>query len=166
MTTPERLTTTQAAHILGCSRQQVVNLCERGELPSESVGTHRRLRRVDVESYVRRRGIGELTRDQRRSLWVHRAVAGRVAADPVGTLALARRNIDRRLREQPASGSERWLRRWRELLDRGPEEVMDALTSSSPASRELRQNSPFAGVLSESERLAILDAFQRANPAR
>jgi excisionase family DNA binding protein len=162
----DRITTTEAGRILGCSRQHVVNLCERGELASESVGRHRRLNRADVESYVRRRATGGLTRDQRRSLWVHRAVAGRVAADPVGTLALARRNIDRRLREQPASGSERWLRRWRQLLELGPDPVMDALTSSSPASRELRQNSPFAGVLTEAERLAILESFQKANPLR
>ena len=38
---------------------------------------------------------------------------------------------------------------------------MDVLTSTSGVARELRQNSPFAGLLTESERLAVLDSFQR-----
>jgi excisionase family DNA binding protein len=156
------ITTTEAGAVLGCSRQHVVNLCNRGWLPFTLVGRHRRLRRSDVEAYVRRRASHGLTRDQVRSLWLHRAVAGRVAANPTTTIERARGNARRRLAQNPSSGSERWLRRWLELLDHGPEAVMQALTSTSPVSRELRQNSPFAGVLDESERLAILAAFQQA----
>jgi excisionase family DNA binding protein len=166
MNDPARLTTTEAAAILGCSRQHVVNLCNRGELASMSVGRHRRLRRDDVEAYVRRRSTGEMTRDQLRSLWLHRAVAGRIARDPSATLRRAEKHARRRLAGDPASGSARWLRRWLELLDQGPEPVMQALTASSEAALELRQNSPFAGVLSEPERLAILHAFQKAHPLR
>lgn len=163
MDNQERITTTEAAAILGCSRQQVVNLCDRGELPSTLVGRHRRLRRGDVERYAGRRSMGEMTRDQLRSLWLHRAVAGRLALDPPLILRLARENADRLLARGPASGSERWLRRWLRLIDDGPEATMEALTSRSNAARELRQSSPFAGVLSEPERLAILDAFQEAH---
>lgn len=104
-----------------------------------------------------------MTRDQLRSLWVHRGVAARIASDPSGTLGLARENARKRLASGPASGSALWLRRWLRLIDQGPEPVMEALTSSSNAARELRQNSPFAGVLTEPERLAILNAFQEAN---
>jgi excisionase family DNA binding protein len=159
----ERITTTEAAAILGCSRQHVVNLCNRGELASTSVGRHRRLRRADVESYGLRRTIGEMTRDQLRSLWLHRAVAGRIATDPAATLGLARENARRRLASGPASGSARSLRGWLRLIDQGPEPVMQALTSTSNAARDLRQSSPFAGVLSEPERLAILRSFQEAH---
>lgn len=161
-----RITTTEAAAILGCSRQQVVNLCNRGELPSGSVGRHRRLRQEDVESYARRRATGGMTRDQLRSLWVHRAVAGHIATDPVETLRLAKANAVRRLAQEPGSGSAHWLARWVRLIDQGPEPVMEALTSTSNASRELRQNSPFAGVLSEPERMTILDAFQQVYALR
>jgi hypothetical protein len=121
------------------------------------------LRRDDVERYVRRRSTGEMTRDQLRSLWLHRAVAGRLAVDPVATLRVARDNANKLLARGPSSGTERWLRRWLRLIDQGPEAVMQALTSSSNAARELRQNSPFAGVLREPERLAILSAFQEAH---
>jgi hypothetical protein len=39
------------------------------------------------------------------------------------------------------------------------EAVLDALTSRVPHAVELRQNSPFAGVLPETERRAVLAAF-------
>jgi excisionase family DNA binding protein len=162
----DSITTTQAAAILGCSRQHVVNLCDRGELATASIGRHRRLRRDDVEAYALRRTTGGMTRDQLRSLWLHRAVAGHIARDPEVTLRLAQENATRRLANGPSSGSARWLRRWLRLIDQGPEPVMQALTSSANAARELRQNTPFAGVLSERERLAILGAFQEANALR
>ncbi len=155
------LTTGQAAELLGCSRQHVVDLCDRGELRSTSIGTHRRLWRTDVEAYARRRTRGEMTPDQLRSLWLHRVVAGRVAANPDTTLSLARENARRFLSRGPSSGSARWLRRWLRLIDMGPEPVMEMLTSTSGVAREMRQNSPFAGLLTEPERLSVLRAFQQ-----
>lgn len=61
-------TTGEAALILNSSRQHVVDLCNRGDLPYVTVGTHRRIRRSDLEA-VAERTLG-LTRDQRRSLWL------------------------------------------------------------------------------------------------
>jgi excisionase family DNA binding protein len=78
------MSTGEAARLLGCSRQHVVDLCERGALPFVSVGSHRRVRRVDVADLIRR----ELTRDQERSLWLHRVVAGHLALDPHAVLSL------------------------------------------------------------------------------
>ncbi len=155
------LTTGQAAALLGCSRQHVVDLCERGELRSTSIGRHRRLRRGDVEVYARRRSRGNLMPDQLRSLWVHRAVAGHVAATPDSALELARENARILLKRGPSAGSARLLRRWLRLIEAGPEPVMEMLTSTSEVAREMRQNSPFAGVLSEPERLAVLRSFKR-----
>jgi len=155
------LTTGHAAALLGCSRQHIVDLCDRGELPSTSVGTHRRLRRTDLEIFAGPWTSGAMTRDQLRSLWLHRAVSGHVAADPDSTLQVALENARRFLARGPSSGSAHWLRRWLRLVDQGPEPVMEMLTSTSAVAREMRQNSPFAGVLSEPERLAVLRAFQR-----
>ena len=159
--TADLLTTGQAAALLGCSRQHVVDLCERGELRSTSIGSHRRLRRGDVDTYARRRTRGSLTPDQLRSLWLHRAVAGQVAAAPGPALELARENARFLLDRGPSAGSARWLRRWLRLIDAGPEPVMEMLTSTSEVAREMRQNSPFAGALSEPERLAVLRSFHR-----
>ena len=62
------LTTGEAARLLNSSRQHVVDLCDRGDLPYTTVGTHRRVRRSDVEALRTR--TRRLSRDQQRSLWL------------------------------------------------------------------------------------------------
>jgi excisionase family DNA binding protein len=66
------ITTGCAAALLGCSRQHVVDLCTQRALPFVSVGSHRRVRRADVTALAR----PALSRDQERSLWLHRVAAG------------------------------------------------------------------------------------------
>jgi hypothetical protein len=57
--------------------------------------------------------------------------------------------------------SAQWLDAWQSVLDDGPEAVLQTLTSQTALAIELRQNSPFAGVLPEEERKAVLGAFRR-----
>ncbi|HEX6074203.1 MAG TPA: helix-turn-helix domain-containing protein [Micromonosporaceae bacterium] len=151
----ELLTTGEVAVLLRSSRQHVVDLCERGLLPYVRAGTHRRVRRADVEAVLR----PDLTRDQLKALWLHRAVAGRLVTDPGTVLSKARANLDRLRRIHPDGMAAVWLDRWRTVLEDGAEAVLDVLTSRAPNAVELRQNSPFAGVLSEVERRAVLAAF-------
>jgi excisionase family DNA binding protein len=150
------ISTGEAARLLGCSRQHVVDLCGRGVLPFVSVGSHRRVRRADVTGLMSR----ELTRDQERSLWLHRAVAGRLALDPPEVLAQVGKNLQFLRQVHPVGMTARWLDEWQKVLDSGDDAVFSALTSSSMHAVELRQNSPFAGVLSEQERTAALEAFR------
>jgi len=162
----ELLSTGQAATLLACSRQHVVDLCNRGDLPSLSVGTHRRVRRADVERLARTGTAVSSVRPERlRSLWLHRAVAGRLARDPERVLARAGRNLDRLERAHPVGTSARFLARWRRLIADGPEAVMRTLVAVTPEADELRQNSPFAGVIPDGERLAILRAARRYDAA-
>jgi len=50
-----KLTTVEAASILGVSRQFLVNLLEAGEIPYHMVGTHRRIYAQDLFQYKARR---------------------------------------------------------------------------------------------------------------
>lgn len=51
----------------------------------------------------------------------------------------------------------RYADRWRALLARSPAEVAAAIVSDSEEGRDLRQNSPFAGVLNEQERRRVIE---------
>jgi excisionase family DNA binding protein len=50
-----KLTTMEAASILGVSRQFLVNLLEKGEIPYHMVGTHRRMYAQDLFRYKAKR---------------------------------------------------------------------------------------------------------------
>jgi excisionase family DNA binding protein len=155
----ELLTTGEAAKLLNSSRQHVVDLCERGELPYSTVGAHRRVKRSDVEAVKIR--TQRLTRDQRRSLWLAYATAGRIVENPDHARALAHQNIDHK-RGTTRGQARRWMDEWQELLGGPIEHLLEVLVSPSPRSRELRQNSPFAGLLSDEERTRILSSWDHS----
>ncbi|MFV2022212.1 helix-turn-helix domain-containing protein [Micromonospora sp. LOL_023] len=149
------LTTGEAAVVLRMSRRQVVDRCVRGQLPYVWVGRRRRLRRADVEAVLQ----PSLIRDQYKALWLHHAVAGRLVADPDLVLQKAASNLERLRAIHPDGMTRHWLDRWAEVLTGGTEVVLETLTSRSALADELRQNSPFAGVLTEAERQSVLRSF-------
>lgn len=152
----ELLTVGQSAVLLRVPRAYVVDLCLRGLLPYVRVGGHRRLRRTDVEAML----FPLLTREETQVLWLHRAIAGKVVANPRPVLAAAGINLRRLRRLHPDGPEWDWLDRWAAVLDDGVESVLEALTSPALYAIELRRTSPFAGVLSEAERAAVVRAFE------
>ncbi|MGZ4151189.1 MAG: helix-turn-helix domain-containing protein [Actinomycetota bacterium] len=154
----ELLTTGEAAKILNSSRQHVVDLCDRGDLPFVTTGSHRRVRRGDVEALRTR--TARLTRDQQRSLWLGYAIAGKLVENPARVIEKARENLAVLTSADSRGASRRWLEEWNRLLNGPTSVVLDVLTSRSPRARELRQNSPFAGVLTKAEREAVLSGFK------
>lgn len=153
------LTTGEAAVILGCSRQHVTDLCRSGALPFRTIGTHRRIIRSDLARFAAGPSTpvpDDVLRQRLRSRWLHRAVAGRMAADPDGVLAIARANLDRARALHPRSRP--WIDAWAAIVA-DPERTMERLTATDPDADELRQSSPFAGAIDRDERSRVLDAF-------
>lgn len=89
---------------------------------------------------------------ERRSRAYHAVVAERLDER---MLEDARANVER----LAAAGHihESYAERWRALLARPVAEVARAISAESQDARDLRQNSPFAGVLNEQERRRIIE---------
>jgi excisionase family DNA binding protein len=156
------LSTGDVASVLGVSRQHVVDLCDRGDLIFVWVGSHRRVPRLELDRLLGRANEGKLTRDQERSLWLHRAVLAELVENPEDVLARVGGNLHHLRAQHLGRGmTAHWLDQWQAVLDAGVDAVADVLTSQGPAALELRQNSPFAGVISEEVRSRVLASFVR-----
>lgn len=85
------------------------------------------------------------------SFEIARRVVERLRASP-DLLVLARNNLDRWSRLNANTPSLlRCYAEWQAILDRPLEEVCAVLCSETREGQRLRQNSPFAGVLSPAE---------------
>jgi transcriptional regulator with XRE-family HTH domain len=104
-----------------------------------------------------------LTREDRRSLALHRAIARRLADDPPAVIAQARRNLARMRGRGPEATQ--LLREWDVILDRPVPALLAVLTDPGEWARELRHVTPFAGVLSAAERAAAYRAFATGDRA-
>jgi hypothetical protein len=94
-------------------------------------------------------------RAERRSLAYHRAVAKR----------LRRAMADEALRvvwtwREHGRIADRYADEWERLLRRPVPEIARMISEDTQRGRDLRQNSPFAGVLSEAERRRINEAIR------
>lgn len=90
-----------------------------------------------------------------RSLALHRLVAEKVVADPA-LLDKARGNM-RRWQENHGSLSPA-LAEWDRILSGPADQVARFLVERSEKATRLRQSSPFTGILTEPERLAIYES--------
>lgn len=154
---PVLLTTTEAARLLGVSRQTIASWCDAGEIPYVQVGTHRRIEPATVQA------LRERTRRRpaaaRRSRWLAHAAAGALVQDPETVLTAGRDTVRAMLAAHPRGMSRQWLARWRLLLEGPIEPILDALTGSTVEHDELRQHSPLTAALTAEQRQAVLDAF-------
>jgi hypothetical protein len=110
------------------------------------------------------RGVGHELTDE-ISLELGRRVAARLRAQPA-LLRLAHENLDRWARlNADAPSLLRCYDEWRRILNRPLEEICELLNSESEEAQRLRQNSPFAGVLSASEVWQLKQRFRHATAA-
>lgn len=87
-----------------------------------------------------------------RSLAYHALIATRLSAD-TRILERARRKVGE-WRAEPAAASY-FAEQWNAILALPVPEIVDFLTDDGELATELRQSSPFAGVLTPEERWAI-----------
>jgi hypothetical protein len=87
---------------------------------------------------------------------MHRAIALKLIADP-GRLSIAHDNLHRW--SSNAGRSQPYIDAWREILVKPASELVTLIQEDSEFMRAMRQNSPFAGVLSPRGRWEIYDAF-------
>ena len=93
-----------------------------------------------------------------KSLALHSRIARNISKDPE-LLDKARKNLRRRRDNYDPDALPPFIEKWEELLARPAQELAAFLVAVTDDAVSLRHFSPFAGVLTEEERLNILDAF-------
>jgi len=86
-----------------------------------------------------------------RSLAYHRAIAELLLTDPA-ILERARERVRRWVASRPEAYYVGW---WAEVLERPVPEIVEFITDDGEVATELRQSTPFAGVLSPRHRWRI-----------
>ncbi len=103
--------------------------------------------------------VPPLTREDRRSLALHDRIAERLRAAPAETLGRAEANLLRMRGLHP--GASDLFDEWERLLHGPLDALADTLVNPGLHCRDLRHVTPFAGVLSASERATVYREFRR-----
>ena len=103
--------------------------------------------------------IPALTREDRRSLFLHRAITKKLVACPDEVIGRALRNLGRMLAQH--GGAHALLEEWTHILKRQVDEIVEVMVDPRLHARELRQVTPFAGALSAAERARVYSEFSR-----
>jgi transcriptional regulator with XRE-family HTH domain len=103
------------------------------------------------------------TREERRSLALHRAIAERLLEAPEEVLDKARGNLKLMSERHPHARG--LLDEWQRILSRPVDEIAAVLVDPTPSARELRKVTPFAGVLDPHVRAAVYRRFARTEAA-
>ena len=148
------------AQLAGTS-QPTVAAYESGK-KTPSLRTLRKLARA-VGLEARTVFVPPTTREDRRSLALHEAIAERLLEDPQGVLRRARRTLALAMKRHP--GAQALLEEWDLVLGLPLPDLVEVLRDPRPRARELRQVTPFAGVLSASERTRVYRAFEASEEA-
>ncbi|MEM9478600.1 MAG: hypothetical protein AAGA58_02945 [Verrucomicrobiota bacterium] len=93
-----------------------------------------------------------------RSLAFDRLIAKKLKADPA-LVERAKANIERWL-EATSPRSRPALLEWKKILEKPIDDICDQLLAFDENAKRLRQSSPFAGMLTQAERTAILRDYQ------
>ncbi|MDQ6726815.1 MAG: helix-turn-helix transcriptional regulator [Actinomycetota bacterium] len=110
----------------------------------------------------RPRPVLALSLEERRSLWLYRAIAARIQQDPEHARHVAEENLATMRRANDLGRGEHWRTAWEDLLERPLEELLAVLCATTTYAAQLRQTAPFAGLLTPRERWAVYGSFAKA----
>lgn len=95
-------------------------------------------------------------REDRVTYELHRAVAKKLVDDPERVLEVVPANIAMLRQQVRGDLAQQWLDQW-ETASRGPvRELIRLMLGEDSNSKDLRQTSPFAGVLTQQERVVAI----------
>jgi transcriptional regulator with XRE-family HTH domain len=150
------LTQAELARVAGTSQPTIA--AYEGGRKSPTLQTLSRIARA-VGLHAMFSFVPALTREDRRSLFLHRAIADRLIEDPVAVLAHARKNLVLMKEKNPRAHA--LLDEWQGILSWSVDEIVAAVLDPGLRGRDLRQVTPFAGVLSTDERSAVYRDFAK-----
>lgn len=154
------VTQSRLAELAGTSQPTIAAYESGSKVPN--LRTLRKLARA-LGFEARLQFVPAMTREDRRSLALHEAIAQRLIEDPVAVLESARRTLDLMLERHP--GAAHLLAEWDAILYRPVSEIEDVLLDPRPKARELRHVTPFAGILSPAERAEVYRRFAASERA-
>lgn len=99
-------------------------------------------------------------REDRVTYELHRAVAKKIIDDPEFVLSLVPSTLEKMRRNVRGPLAERWLAEWESLVLGPIGNLIRVMLGEDNEAKEMRQNSPFSGALTQAERL---DAIARAS---
>jgi transcriptional regulator with XRE-family HTH domain len=97
-----------------------------------------------------------LTHPEKRSLELHRLIAEKLSEDEIGVVGKALRRIESMRAADPEGRNSKYVDAWDQLLSGPRNELKATLVSTDQVARDLRQSSPFGGVLGDEERLDVI----------
>jgi transcriptional regulator with XRE-family HTH domain len=104
-----------------------------------------------------------LTAPELRTLELHRLIVEKLEENPDRVLAFAKRNLELMRCTDHGGHSQPYLDAWQMLVEGPRRNLARVMVSTDAAARDLRQASPFSGVLSDEERI---DALLRTDGER
>ncbi|MFN2375895.1 MAG: helix-turn-helix domain-containing protein [Candidatus Binatia bacterium] len=124
---------------------------------SPTLGTVERLARsLGLEATIE--FAPPLTREDRRSLAYHRALVEKLKSSPHIVTNKARANLEMLRRKHPDASP--LFDRWEQWLGLSLEDLVCLCLDPGTPARDMRQVTPFAGLLDARERLEILEQFR------
>ncbi|HEX9089716.1 MAG TPA: hypothetical protein VF867_19650 [Arthrobacter sp.] len=106
-------------------------------------------------------------REERVSYELHRAVAEKVSEDPQAVFSKARTNLGSMAARVRGPHAQGWVSEWKALVDAGDaDRLVEVMLDPAERGIDLRQMTPFAGVLTQAERLVAIHKAAALTPDR